>query len=141
MKKLLSMILPVLVLSAVAVIAAEQKPADRSEGFMDWLKALQRKIELMAPKKTMPMGTGVAGTRGAKDDEKAKLYWKGKKNEDAVTEEELIAFRAAVDLAVQGRQDEAVAGLENFLAEFPGSPLTEDAKKTLEMVKDEEEHK
>lgn len=136
MKKLLMVIISALLLGAGAAGALEeQRSADKNAGFMEWIKVLQRKIETMAPKKTMPMGTGVAGIRGARDDEKAKLYWKGKKGEDAVTDEELIAFRAAVDLAAQGKQEEAIAGLESFLEQYPGSPLTEDAKKTLEMVK------
>ncbi len=135
MKKMPIVVVSALFLSVALAGAAEEKAAEKSEGFMSWIKTLQRKIEAMAPKKTMPMGTGVAGIRGAKEDEKAKLYWKGKKAEDAVTEEELIAFKSAVDLAAQGKQDEAIKGLENFLARYPGSPLTEDAKKTLEMVK------
>lgn len=136
MRKLPILIIVALFLSAGAAMALEeQRPADKNTGFMEWIKTLQRKIETMAPKKTMPMGTGVAGIRGAKDDEKAKLYWKGKKGEDAVTEDELIAFRSAVELAEQGQKDASIKGLEDFLVRYPGSPLTEDARKTLDMLK------
>jgi TolA-binding protein len=136
MKKLpiASIVMFLLSIGAAAALE-EQKPMNKQEGFMEWIKVLQHKIEAMAPKKTMPMGTGVAGIRGAKEDEKSKLYWKGKKGQDAVTEEELIAFRSAVDLAEQGKRDAAIKGFEDFLARYPGSPLTEDAKKTLEMVR------
>jgi TolA-binding protein len=91
----------------------------------------------MTAKKSIPMSTGVAGIRGAKEDEKAKLYWKGKKGGEGVTEEELTEFKSAVDLAAAGQKDAAVKELEEFIAQFPDSPLVSDAKKTLEMVKAE----
>lgn len=135
MRRLTILIIVALFLGAGPAAALEEQRSADNTGFMNWIKALQRKIETMAPKKTMPMGTGVAGIRGAKDDEKAKLYWKGKKGEDGVTEDELIAFRSAVELAEQGQNDASIKGLEDFLARYPGSPLTEDAKKTLDMLK------
>lgn len=137
MKKLFTMIMAVLLFAAGAALAQEQKPVNKNEGFVEWLKALQRKIETITAKKSMPRSTGVAGIRGAKDDEKAKLYWKGKKGDEAVTEEELAEFRSAVDLAAKGEQAAATRELEEFIARFPDSPLLPDAKKTLEMVKGE----
>ncbi len=137
MKKLFTVFVAVLLFAAGAALAQEQKPVDKNEGFMEWLKALQRKIEAIAPKKSMNMSTGVAGIRGAKNDEKAKLYWKGKKGDEGVTEEELTEFKSAVDLAMTGNKTGAVKELEEFIAQFPDSPLIPDAKKTLELVKDE----
>lgn len=137
MKKLFTLIVAVLFFAAGAVLAQEQKPGEKSEGFMAWLKALQRKIEAMAPKKSIVLSTGVAGTRGAKEDEKAKLYWKGKQGETAVTEEEFIEFQSAVDLALKGEQAASGRELEEFITRFPDSPFIPDAKKTLEMVKAE----
>src|SRR5512141_129731 len=121
--------------------ADEQRAAGKDEGVMNWLKSLQRKIETLAPKKTMSMGTGVAGIRGAKEDEKARLYWKGKKGEEAVTDEELIKFKSAIDLAQSGETAAAAHELEAFLARFPASPLVPDVKKTLAMMKTEEGEK
>ena len=137
MRKLFALAAMAMVLAAGAVLAQEQKPVDKNEGFSEWLKALQRKIETMTAKKSIPMSTGVAGIRGAKEDEKAKLYWKGKKGGEGVTEEELTEFKSAVDLAAAGQKDAAVKELEEFIAQFPDSPLVSDAKKTLEMVKAE----
>jgi TolA-binding protein len=127
----------VLLFAAGAALAQEQKPVEKNEGFVEWLKALQRKIETITAKKSMPLSTGVAGIRGAKDDEKAKLYWKGKKGDEGVTEEELTKFKSAVDLAAKGEQAAAAKELEEFITRFPDSPLLPDAKKTLEMVKGE----
>lgn len=135
MKKLFAIMTAVLLFAAGAALAQEQKPVDKNEGFSEWLKALQRKIETMTAKKSIPMSTGVAGIRGAKEDEKAKLYWKGKKGGEGVTEEELTEFKSAVDLAAARQRDAAVRELEEFIARFPDSPLVSDAKKTLEMVK------
>jgi TolA-binding protein len=136
MKKLFAFMV-MLLFVAGTVLAQEQKPVNKNEGFMEWLKALQRKIETITAKKTMPLSTGVAGIRGAKDDEKARLYWKGKKGDEGVTEEELAEFKSAVELAAKGEQTAATKELEEFITRFPDSPLTPDARKTLEMVKGE----
>src|SRR5574341_457616 len=96
MKKLFAIMTAVLLFAAGAALAQEQKPVDKNEGFSEWLKALQRKIETMTAKKSIPMSTGVAGIRGAKEDEKAKLYWKGKKGGEGVTEEELTEFKSDI---------------------------------------------
>jgi TolA-binding protein len=135
MKRILAITVATLWIIAGTVLAQEQKPVEKNEGFMEWLKALQRKIETITAKKSMPLSTGVAGIRGAKDDEKAKLYWKGKKGDEAVTEEELAEFRSAVDLAAKGETAAAVRELDEFITRFPNSPLAQDAKKTLDMVK------
>jgi outer membrane protein assembly factor BamD (BamD/ComL family) len=52
-----------------------------------------------------------------------------------VTEEELAEFRSAVDLAAKGETAAAVRELDEFITRFPNSPLAQDAKKTLDMVK------
>ena len=124
-------------LVAGAGFAQDRTDADKGEGLMGWLKSLQRKIESLAPQRSLQLSTGVAGIRGAKDDEQAKLYWKGKDTADPVTVDELSAFGAAVDLALTGKQAEAAKELEKFIAQYPDSPLIADARKTLEMVKNE----
>ncbi len=103
----------------------------------EWLKGLQQKIAHIAPKKTVPMSTGVAGVRGAKEDAQAKLYWKGKKGEETVSEEELALFRKGVDFAGDGDKAAAIRELEEFMKKFPDSSLVPDAKKTLDLVKAE----
>lgn len=137
MKKIFAIIAIAAVFAAGAALAQEQKPGGKHDGFMEWLKALQRKIEAMAPKKSIALSTGVAGTRGAKEAEKAKLYWKGKQGDTAVTEEEFVEFQSAVELALKGEEAAAGRELEEFITRFPDSPFLPDAKKTLEMVKAE----
>lgn len=115
------------------VQAQEQKGSALAE----WLKGLQQRIALIAPKKTLPQSTMVAGVRGAKEGAPAKLYWKGKKGEAPVTEQELAELRKGLDLAAQGDNAGAVRELEGFLKQYPDSALVPDAKKTLDMVKAE----
>jgi TolA-binding protein len=135
MKKLLYI---TLVLGLCCTMATAQEQEKRAEsGFSAWLKSLQAKIALIAPKKTIPMTTGVAGVRGAKEDAAVKLYWKGKKGDEAVTEEELLKFKAGVDLAEKGNKEESLKALDEFMKQYPDSALIPDAKKTLDLVKAE----
>ena len=66
-------------LCAAVALAQEQEQGKKGPSISEWLKSLQRKVEQIVPKKATPMSTGVAGTRGAKEDSQAKLYWKGKR--------------------------------------------------------------
>jgi hypothetical protein len=117
--------------------AAQEQEKKTGSGFSAWLKSLQTKLAQMTPKKTIPMTTGVAGVRGAKEDAAVKLYWKGKKGDEAVTEEELLKFKAGVDLAEKGNKEESLKALDEFMKQYPDSALIPDAKKTLDLVKAE----
>jgi TolA-binding protein len=136
MKKLFAVIL-MLVLSGSMVLAQEQEKKIRPT-ITEWLKGLQQKIAQLAPKKSVPVSTGVAGVRGAKEDSQVKLYWKGKKGEEAVTEEELAEFKEGINSAEKGDRANAVRKLEEFMKLYPDSALVPDAKKTLDLVKAEE---
>ncbi len=129
MKKLLTVL--VLGLCCTAVAAQEQ---EGKNAFSEWLKKLQNKIAQIVPKKSVPMSTGVAGVRGAKEDSQVKLYWKGKKGEEAVTEEEMTAFKAGVDLAEKGDKEGSLKQLDQFMKQYPDSALIQDAKKTYDLV-------
>lgn len=120
-----------------AAAAAQQQEQKADSGFSAWLKSLQAKIALITPKKTLPMTTGVAGVRGAKEDAVVKLYWKGKQGDETVSEEELLKFKAGVDFAEKGNKEEALKALDEFMKQYPDSALIPDAKKTLELVKAE----
>jgi TolA-binding protein len=135
MKKLFSAAM-MLTLCCAAAMAQEQarKPGPSISA---WLKGLQIKIAHIVPKKSVPLSTGVAGVRGAREDSQAKLYWKGKKDEEAVTDEEMEKFKSALDVAGTSEPAAAVKELEKFMVQFPDSPLIPDAKKTLDMVKAE----
>ena len=135
MKKIFSMVL-MLSLCCTAAMAEEQakKPGP---SISEWLRGLQNKIAQIIPKKTVPMTTSVAGVRGAKEGVQAKLYWKGKKGEEAVTEEEMEKFKSGVALAEKGDNDGSLKQLDDFMKQYPDSALIPDAKKTVDMVKAE----
>jgi hypothetical protein len=133
MKRIFSVVM-MLALCCTATMAQEQaKKAGPS--ISEWLRGLQNKIAQMLPKKTIPMTTGVAGVRGAKEGAQAKLYWKGTKGEEAVTEEEMEKFKAGVTLAEKGDHEGSLKLLEDFMKQYPDSPLIPDAKKTFDLVK------
>ena len=124
----------VFALCVTAVPAQEKKES----GFSSWFKDLQKKIDVIAPRKSLPVSTGVAGVRGAKDDSgRSKLYWKGKKGEEPVTEEELAEFREGLAYVEGGKKDEAIREFEEFLKQHPDSALVPDAKKSLDVLKAE----
>jgi hypothetical protein len=133
MKRLLVFVMMLALCLAGAAGAQEQKKTSLS----DWLKSIQKKIDKILPKKEISTSTGVAGVRGAKQETQTRLYWKGKKGENAVTEEELTKFRACVELAGKGESGAATKELEAFMKQYPDSALIPDAKKTLDMVKAE----
>ena len=116
-----------------AALAQEKKDS----ALVAWIKGIRQKIEQIVPKKALPMITGVAGTRGAKEDTSTKLYWKGKKGDEAVTEEELLKFKAGVDLAGTCDKAGSIKALDDFMKQYPDSALIPDAKKTLDLVKAE----
>jgi len=116
---------------------AQEREKKESTAISEWLKSLQTRIAQMVPKKTLTTTNMVAGTRGAKEDIKTELYWKGKKGEEPVTEEELAGFKQGLDSAARGESLAAIKELEKFMAIYPDSPLIPDAKKTLDLVKAE----
>ena len=135
-KKMILALVVVLCLGPAAALAGEQEKKEKS-GIFEWLKTLQKKIAQIVPKQGVPVSTAVAGVRGAKGDPADKVYWKGKKNEEAVTEEEMAVFKEGIDLAARGERPAAIKEFETFMAKYPDSPLIPDAKKTLDLVKAE----
>lgn len=131
MLKKLAVFIVIAGLSCATALAQEQKKSSLS----DWLTGMQKKIGKIAPKKAPPQSTGVAGVRGAKDETSVKLYWKGKKGDEPVTEEELGKFKEGLELAATGDREGAIAELEGFMKQYPDSALIPDAKKTLDLVR------
>src|SRR5574341_1146127 len=132
-KKLFALIIVIGMCCSTA--AAQEQEKKVGHGIAEWLKSLQQKIAQIAPKKAMPQGTTVAGVRGAREGASSKLYWKGRKGEEPVTEEELAGLKEGIDLAANGDNAGAIRELEEFLKQHPDSALVPDAKKTLDMVK------
>jgi hypothetical protein len=118
--------------------AAQEKMEQKESGLASWLKSMKSKLDIVNPRKSLTLTTGVAGVRGAREDNgKGKLYWKGKQSEERVTEEELDAFRQCVACAESGDRADAAQKLEEFMKQYPDSALIPDAKKTLDLVKAE----
>jgi len=125
-------------LALCAAAAPAQKAEQKETGFSSWLRDLQKKIDVIAPRKSLNVSTGVAGVRGAKDENgKSKMYWKGKKGDEPVTEAELKEFKEAIDFAAADDKARAVRELEEFMKQYPDSALIPDAKKTLDLLKTE----
>ena len=126
----------VIILLSAGMAAAQAKMEQQESGLSSWLKSMQRKLDIVNPRKTMPVTTGVAGVRGAKEDNgKGKLYWKGKQGEEQVTEAELMELKEGLAFAEAGDMDKAVHELEEFMQQYPDSALIPDVKKTLDLVK------
>lgn len=117
----------VLVLGAVASSALAAEVGDGSPGF--WEK-LRRKIELMAPQKSVSATTAVGGVRGAQVTA-SDTYWKGEKTESSVDADELADFQKAVALAEAGNAKEAQAAFADFIKNNPDSSLRKDAEQAL----------
>jgi hypothetical protein len=132
MKKILAFML-VFMLSLTVAVAQDRK----GSGLSVWLKDLQKKIRLVMPRKSLHMETAIAGIRGAKEEQKTKLYWKNKEAEEPVSEEELTGFKCCVDRAEKGETEAAVKEMEKFMQQYPDSALIPDAQKTLDLAKAE----
>jgi len=117
---------------------AQQAQEKKESGFSSWFKDLQKKIDVVAPRKSLTVSTGVAGVRGAKEDNcSGKLYWKGKKGEEPVSEAELAEFKEGLAYVEAGKKTDAIQEFEEFLKQYPDSALVPDAKKSLDMLKAE----
>lgn len=102
------------------------------EGF--WSK-LKSKIESITPKKKANVTTAVGGVRGAQDQSANVLYWKGKEIDEEVTADELNQFKSALECAMNGNTDESLKRFDEFIAQYPQSPLRADAVKAMESLK------
>ena len=120
-----------------AVASAQTQEKKVGPGISEWIKVLQQRIAQIIPKKSVSQETVVSGVRGAKENASPTLYWKGKKAEEPVSEEELTEFKKGVDLAASGERAEAVKILQEFMRHHPDSALIPDAKKTVDLVKAE----
>jgi TolA-binding protein len=132
-KRLIGII--VIMALSVTMASAQEK---KESSLLSWFKELQKKIDIISPRKNLSMSTGVAGVRGAKDDSnKNKLYWKGKEGEETITEEELKEFKEGIAFAEAGKKTETIHEFEEFLKQHPDSALVPDAKKSLDLLKAE----
>jgi TolA-binding protein len=124
MNKTLAIILGLVLFCATAT--AEDK---KDTGFWGELRS---KVEGLAPKKKTAEITAVGGVRGAKDSTTEGLYWKGEDKKIEIADDEMTAFRAALEEAVAGKRDEAAAKFDRFAQVYPKSILKDDARRALE---------
>jgi len=129
----------IIVFSMLALCFTTASAQEKKEsGVSSWFKELQKKIDIISPRKSLSVSTGVAGVRGAKDDNgRSKLYWKGKQGEEPVTEAELAEFKEGLAYAETGKKAEAIHEFEEFLKQHPDSALVPDAKRSLDLLKAE----
>jgi TolA-binding protein len=130
-------ILAVLVCLSVTMALAQGQEKKAGPSISVWLKGLQKKLEQIVPRKSVPLSIVVAGGHAAKDDSQPKLYWKGEKGDEAVTEEEITKFKLAINAVEKGDRTGAIRELAEFMKQYPDSDLIPDAKKTLDLVKEE----
>jgi len=122
-------ILIALLLSVSAQAADEQKEKG------DFWKKMLIKLGQIIPKKKLTVKTSVAGIRGVKYEDGESLYWKDEEKIIVVSEEELGAFKAAINRALEGNVDQAREMLKEFSTTYPESPLRVDAKKAIGELK------
>ncbi len=120
-------------LCCTAVPAQEQK----GSSLTDWLTVVRKKIDKIVTKKIVPLSGRSEERRGTKEEASVRLYWKGEKSDEPVSEEEMTDFKTSLGLAARGEQAAAITGLEKFLTQYPDSALIPDAKKTLDLVRAE----
>ncbi len=132
MKKIFMLFLGFFLIASVSF--ADDKKTDKDLSF--WEK-LRKKIEMITPKKKLPVTTAVGGVRGIKNESADTLYWKGTEDGVAVSEEELEIFKTAIQFAEEDQVKESMAIFEKFIKDFPDSPLCEDARKAVAIIQTE----
>jgi hypothetical protein len=96
---------------------------------------LQNKLEKLVPAKKASTTTAVGGVRGAKNDEAADVYWKGKDKAVEVNEEEIQKFNLAVECKLKGDNESALKHFEEFLVQYPQSHLRVESLQAVEKLK------
>jgi TolA-binding protein len=121
-----------IVILAMTAAIAHGGQEGKKDTFWDNLRG---KLEKVTPAKKTTATTAVGGVRGAKSEEAADIYWKGKETRLEVPEDELQSFNAAVDLASKGEHREALKKFEAFLRLYPQSQLRRDGLQAVDKLK------
>lgn len=125
MKKITMLMLLGLVLGSQALYAAEK--ADSSKSFWEKLRA---KVESMTPQKRVTVTTATGGVRGAAGSTED-MYWKDEATGQIVADEELEAFKNAMELTGLDDKAKAQTAFADFVKKYPGSPLRKEADQAL----------
>lgn len=101
-----------------------------------WEK-LASSLEKLTPVRKSATTTAVGGVRGAKSDDSADIYWKGKEKPVEMAEEELKKFSNAVDSRMKGDKEQALKQFEELLAAYPQSAFKVEGLQAVDRLKRE----
>ena len=116
------------------MLAASVVQGAEKDGFWD---KMQNRLEKVTPAKKTSATTAVGGVRGAKNDDAADIYWKGKDKPVEAPDEELQKFNAGVEAKLKGDNELALKQFEEFLAAYPNSSLRLDRMQAAERIRNE----
>lgn len=128
MKKITMLVLLGLALGSQVLYAAEK--ADSSKSFWEKLRA---KVEAMTPQKRVTVTTATGGVRGAATATED-LYWKDEATGQTIADEELEAFKSAMELTGLDDKTKAQAAFAEFVKKYPGSLLRKEADQALAQI-------
>jgi hypothetical protein len=126
MKKKLSLFfLAASVCVSTAIFAADD--VGGTENF--WVK-LRRNTENFTPKKVdaKPIDTGGVNSALSNADN---FYWKGEYTHKLMDEDEMAAFKKALELGAKGENSQAQTAFSDFIKNYPQSALRKDADQAL----------
>lgn len=118
------------VLCLATAVYAEQ--GGKKDVFWD---KLQNKLEKLTPAKKAAATTAVGGVRGAKNDDAADIYWKGKDKSVEMNEEEMQKFNLAVESKLKGDNELALKHFEEFLDQYPQSAFRVEGLQAAEKIR------
>lgn len=121
-----------IVFSLALILAAAVAHGEQKDGFWD---KLQYKLEKVTPAKKASSTTAVGGVRGAKNDDAADIYWKGKDKSSELNEEELQKFNLAVESKLKGDNESALKQFDEFLAVYPHSAFRVEGLQAVDKIK------
>lgn len=124
--KRLVMILGLLLLVSAPAFGGQQ------DGF--WAR-LQKKLDMLSPSKKISTTTAVGGVRGAKNDDSADIYWKGRDKTLDMSDEELAKFTSALENRRKGENELALKEFEEFLELYPQSQFRVEGLQAAEMIR------
>jgi hypothetical protein len=116
------------------MLAASVVQGAEKDGFWD---KMQNRLEKVTPAKKTSATTAVGGVRGAKNDDAADIYWKGKDKPVEAPDEELQKFNAGVEAKLKGDNELALKQFDEFIAAYPNSSLRLDSMQAAERIRNE----
>ncbi len=131
MKKLIASIVILLFFSTGAMATDSVK-----DSLSAWLKNVSYKLKMVTKGKgdAREGKRAIAGVKGAEQKGDEELYWK----ELSISDAELTLMEKALEHIEKGNKKKAIENMERLLKDYPESPLAEDARKGLKLLKAEE---